>query len=298
MAAYFPPNYNQDGVYNEYDYTSMYQNTAPIDTSSFALRSGCTFSGDITAPSITLYDINGSLEFPDATEQTTAFTQAYIDLINNPLGLNTTHIKTTDITFVDNSIQDTALTTALINKISSNDITLTNTSYTAGTNMTSISNNTYCANLTCGNINTSYLSTLTSNAQTQLSTKASLTESQTLLGINTLSNPSNVYYGDGSNLSGIMQSSSESNIMKLDAQQTVTGINRFSNTSNVYYGRYYGDGTSLLLSNDVMYASIPQQVNSQKYFNNPLNIYYGDGSNLTGIVPASVMKCDTNNNST
>ena len=102
MAAYLPPNYNQDGVYNEFDYTSAYQNTTPIDTSLFALRSGCTFSGDITAPSITLYDVNGSLQFSDGSEQTTAFTQAYINLINNN---NTSHLNSIDITFADSTFQ-------------------------------------------------------------------------------------------------------------------------------------------------------------------------------------------------
>jgi hypothetical protein len=45
---------------------------------------------------------------------------------------------------------------------------LTNINYTSANNTTSISNNVFCASLTCGNINTSYLTSLTSNVQTQL----------------------------------------------------------------------------------------------------------------------------------
>ena len=67
MAEYPAPHYNQNQIYNEYDYTSTYTDSPQIDTTLFALRSGCTFSGDITVPSITLYDTQGSLKFSDAT---------------------------------------------------------------------------------------------------------------------------------------------------------------------------------------------------------------------------------------
>ncbi len=165
MAAYLPPNYNQDGVYNEFDYTSTYTTNAKVDTSLFLKRAGDTMQGDLTAPSITLYDVNGSLQFADASEQTKAFTQAYIDSINSSSIQNLT---TTDITFADNSVQSTAFTSILKSKLTGNNTDLTNINYTSANNTTSISNNVYCASLTCGNINTSYLTTLTSNVQTQI----------------------------------------------------------------------------------------------------------------------------------
>ena len=62
---------------------------------------------------------NVTEQIADATEQTTAFTQAYIDKING--SIDTTHLITTDITFGDNTFQDTALTTVLKNRINSND---------------------------------------------------------------------------------------------------------------------------------------------------------------------------------
>lgn len=62
--------------------------------------------------------------------------------------------------------------------------------------------------------------------------KASLTANQTISGVNTLSNASNVIYGNGSNLSGIVSFS---------ANQTLSGINTLSNPSNVFYG----DGSHL-----------------------------------------------------
>ena len=166
MAIYPAPHFNQGDVYNEFNYTNNTTDPQVIDTSIFIKNSGGTMSGLLNVPRINLYDSNFGLEFGDSTLQMTAFSQTYIDKINtnsNNQTFNNLAI-TNNLTFPDTTVQTTAFTTADNNAISK----LANLSYVPSTLTTSISNNTYLANLTCGNINTSYLTGLTSNVQTQL----------------------------------------------------------------------------------------------------------------------------------
>ena len=168
MAIYDPPNYNSSGTYNEFDYSNNIVDATTIDTTIVVHKSGDSMVGSLNVPSLNLYDVNGSLEFSDTTEQTTAFSQVYVDKITALESATTDHLNTIDITFSDNSVQSTAFTNNLKTKVNNNNTDLTNINYTSSNLTTSITNNVYCANLTCGNINTSYLTTLTSNVQTQL----------------------------------------------------------------------------------------------------------------------------------
>ena len=96
---------------------------------------------------------------------------------------------------------------------------MTNINYVSATNTTSITNNAYCETLTCGNINTSYLSTLTSNVQTQL---------------NSISIPTNT--------------------VTTDTVQTITGAKTFSTDINTT-GNILQNGFKLLpVGTVLMYA--------------------------------------------
>lgn len=89
MSLYDPPKYNNTGTYNEFDYSNNIVDATTIDTTVFVHKSGDSMVGGLNVPSLNIYDINGSLEFP---KQTTAFTQAYIDKING--FTDTTHLIT------------------------------------------------------------------------------------------------------------------------------------------------------------------------------------------------------------
>lgn len=235
MAVYDPPHYNVSGTYNEFDYSNNIVDATTIDTTIFVHKSGDSMVGSLNVPALNLYDVNGSLEFSDTTEQTTAFSQIYIDKITALESTTTDHLNTIDITFSDNSVQNTAFTNNLKTKVNNSNTALTNTTYTNSTLTTSISNNVYCANLTCGNINTSYLTTLTSNVQTQL---------------NNISVPVNM--------------------ATTDTTQTISGVKTFSSNLNTT-GNYLQNGSSLLpIGTILMYAgSIPPNLfvacNGQSY---------------------------------
>ena len=163
-----PPHINSSGIFNDMDY-NPYADATVDEVQDFAIfvqKSGDTMTGQLNVPNINLYDTTSVINFGDFSIQSTAFSQAYINRINSNTSNNTFNnlIVTNNITFPDSSIQTTAFTTADNNAISK----LANLSYNPSTLTTSISNNTYLANLTCGNINTSYLTGLTSNVQTQL----------------------------------------------------------------------------------------------------------------------------------
>ena len=198
MSAYDPPNFNQGDIYNEYDYTSTYQNNTAtkIDTTLFVQKSGSVMGGELSVPSLSLYNSNGSLNFPDGTHQTTAFSQSSIDLLNSS---NIVHLVTTDITFADSTKQTTAFLASDRTKTSACTTQLTNTTFDSVNNKTSISNNVYCGSLTCGNINTSYLTSLTSNAQAQINALNSVA----------------------------------ANTVTTDTVQTITGVKNFSGGINV-----------------------------------------------------------------
>ena len=136
---------------------------------------------------------------------------------------------------------------------------------------------------------------------TLIGTKASLTASQTISGVNLLNNVGNVFYGNGANLTNIV-TNVPVNTMKTDTAQTVTGSNVFTNTSNSFTGTHIGSGASLTgitatsLPSNVMYSDKTQITTGQNTFSNTANSYYGSGANLTGVVtsiPSTVMYNNT-----
>ena len=186
-----PPHINSSGIFNDMDY-NPYADATVDEVQDFAIfvqKSGDTMTGQLNVPNINLYDTTSVINFGDFSIQSTAFSQAYINRINSNTSNNTFNnlIVTNNITFPDSSIQTTAFTTADNNAISK----LANLSYNPSTLTTSISNNTYLANLTCGNINTSYLTGLTSNVQTQLNNASLTTGTQTITGAKTFSSDIN-----------------------------------------------------------------------------------------------------------
>ena len=116
---YDPPHYNSNFIFNEFDYNTdiITSNNETIDVVTLVQKSGDIMTGVLSIPSLNIYDANGSLEFADSTEQTTAFSQVYIDMINSASTFDTDHLDVIDIKFVDNSSQDTAFTTALKSKV-------------------------------------------------------------------------------------------------------------------------------------------------------------------------------------
>ena len=161
--------------------------------------------------------------------------------------------------------------TVLKNRINSNNTKLTNTTYTAGTNMTSISNNTYCASLTCGNINTSYLSTLTSNVQTQLNNAVSGSSVLTTLTGNSNGN----YF-----IPFLKTSSATSNTLYIDNTTTPLiynpSVGRLSTTELTIGSNNLAPG----MNSSLLYQSHPRNhkknEGSVKFVNNLLEYEFSD----------------------
>lgn len=135
-------------VYNRKDFKSDFENCCDDDNDSeFINRYGDNMVGSLTAPNIILSSTTNPLIFADGTIQSTAFnadSQILLDIkATIPTDLNTKitnlETKTTAISYIAQSL-----------------------------NRTTISNNCFITNLTCGNINTSHLSSTTSNLQNQI----------------------------------------------------------------------------------------------------------------------------------
>ena len=139
---------------------------------------------------------------------------------------------------------------------------------------------------------------------------------QTITGQKTFSSTSNVYYGSGANLTGIVQTL-PTNITYTDTLQTITGQKTFSNTANSYYGHgsnlsNVNSSKSSIITTGLGINQVVPLVNTQTAtpgnyqlniatdnnnnmrFNNTTgaltcNYYYGDGSNLSGLVSGVVL---------
>lgn len=107
-----------------------------------------------------------------------------------------------------------------------------------------------------------------------LATKASLSASQTISGINTMSNTSNTYFGNGANLTGVI-TTLPTNLMKTDVSQTITGLNSFTNNTS------FTDGGTNISSID----QLAQQFNiSNTNYNNTI-------TTITGLIPSVNLSC-------
>jgi len=142
-----------------------------------------------------------------------------------------------------------------------------------------------------------------------IAAKVSISGYQEITGQKLLSNTANVYYGNGSHLTGLATTTLPNTLMYTDEPQTVLGINAFTNSGNSYYG--YGANlsgvnslkSSIITSNTSINQIVPliniqtaasgnYQFNIGMYnnilFNNAtgaltVNKYYGDGSTLSNL---------------
>jgi hypothetical protein len=142
---------------------------------------------------------------------------------------------------------------------------------------------------------------------TLIGTKASLAEPQTISGVNTFSNTSNIYYGSGANLSNINSTKAAITLTNFGIDQVVPLVNtqtatagdyafniglaysnniRFNNsTGAMTVNKYYGDGSSL---SGVMKTNTTQTISGVNTFSNTSNIFYGSGANLTGVNTSTI----------
>ena len=145
------------------DLNPVYLNVEGDSMTGALICSTISANTGIYTPSL---DIGTNISFPDNSIQTTAFNATISNLdtvVNNKLKL------ANSLKFNDNTIQ----TTAFLNNIP--DVTtinakLTDISYESRFLKTTIANNCLINNLTCNNINTSHLSSTTSNLQSQITT--------------------------------------------------------------------------------------------------------------------------------
>lgn len=145
--------------------------------------------------------------------------------------------------------------------------------------------------------------------------------SQLIPATKTFSSESNVFYGDGSNLTGVA-AGAPANMVTTNTPQNVagvsdiTGVKRFSSGSNVFFGTTFTGGTfagthtgngagltSLPAPTNMVTTDTQQSTQNQnditgmKRFSNTSNTYFGDGGNLTGLSTSqipNVMATNTN----
>ena len=134
-------------VFNKKDYNN--NNTGyDDDDSMFINRNGDIMNGSLSMPYIVLTSSENPIHFLDGTYQNTAFNETNEIIVN-----------------MKSDISGCIFTTENLKTKT------TNISYSGSLlNKTTISNNCFITNLTCGNINTSHLSNTTSNLQSQLNT--------------------------------------------------------------------------------------------------------------------------------
>ena len=260
------------------------------------------FSNNIAIPNINgLLDINAttveaSTIVLNGTDISTPLTQVPINSTN----IAALQLATTGITYVP----ATDLTTIANNLTITGTLTTTPTLASQTYVNTQIANLVASAPLTLDTLNE--LATALGNdpnfattTATLIGTKASLTASQTLSGVNLMNNTGNVFYGNGANLTGIV-TAMPTNVMITNSatNQVVSGQSTFSNTSNSFSGSFIGSGaaltgiTSTSLPTDVMYLGNTQISTGQKTFSNTLNSFTGShtgsGAGLTGITSTSL----------
>ena len=172
-------------IYNDDNYTTPGESTQTnqtIDLSQYLRKSGDIMNGSLSAPDISIYN-GGNIEFQTSTGNK-LFTKDHItDIENNKNKLNnisSTFNNTTisnklsceKIVFADASEQVQAFNH--ITQIDTNSTKLTQVSYDNGLVKTTFNNSVLINNLTCNNFNTSYLTTIDSDVQTQINLKQNI----------------------------------------------------------------------------------------------------------------------------
>ena len=153
------------------DLNPVYLNVEGDSMTGALICSTISANTGIYTPSL---DIGTNISFPDNSIQTTAFDATILNLdtiVNNKLKL--AH----SLKFNDNTIQTTAFRNN-IPDVTTINTKLTDISYESRFLKTTIANNCLINNLTCNNINTSHLSSTTSNLQSQITASNSSLQTQ------------------------------------------------------------------------------------------------------------------------
>ena len=129
-----------------------------------------------------------------------------------------------------------------------------------------------------------------------IGTKASLTGNQTIYGINNFSNTSNVYYGDGTHLSGIIGSAGATGATGSSGLSGLPGINGTNGTNGINgtngatgangangtVGATGASGSNATLPTNIDYIDVVQTITANKTFNNS-SLIMNDGTiNMNG----------------
>jgi hypothetical protein len=184
MAYYDKPKSNSI-IYNDDNYISPGEftgNSDNIDLSEYLRKSGDIMNGSLSAPDISIYN-GGNIEFQTSTGNK-LFTKDHItDIENNKNKLNNIS-STFDNTTISNTLScDKIVFPNLteqvyafnhIKQIDLNSTKLTQVAYDNGLTKTTFNNNVLINNLTCNNFNTSYLTTIDSDVQTQINLKQNI----------------------------------------------------------------------------------------------------------------------------
>jgi len=136
-------------VFNKNDYI-INLSTIEDDDSNYINRMGDSMNGPLSMPYIILTMSENPIHFSDGTYQNTAFNETNEIIVN----------------------MKSDISGCIESNININD-KITNISYDDYLIKTTISNNCFITNLTCGNINTSHLSGTDENLQTQINSKES-----------------------------------------------------------------------------------------------------------------------------
>lgn len=204
-------------IYNKNNYkakTTVYNMDDYLNKNSLSTQ---IISGSLSAPSLT----TESLTFLNDTTQSSAFTQDHVDSINSLIDESA---KTTNISY-DDSLLKTSIsnncyienvsfgninvshlnntTSNLQTQINNTNIKLTKISYDSDLLKTSISNDCYIANATFGNFNSSYLTGMTSNIQSQINTLSSSGVNSTLTEITYDSNTKTTSIANNTNINNL-----------------------------------------------------------------------------------------------
>jgi hypothetical protein len=188
MASYLQPDEFTSVVFNESDYLTTAKELANVGVDkNYVRRDGDTMTGSLHVPSLT----TSQLAFPGST-QTQAFTdvlQELLQTVNTRTqhiwvnGDNNTEISTVCVNtlkFIDdsNQTQTKAFSDTDRSLIEINTNKLTKVTYDANLLKTSVSGSLYASTFSCGNFNTSYLTTLSSDVESRITSALSKTQHQ------------------------------------------------------------------------------------------------------------------------
>lgn len=177
--------FNEQDVNQNGELTEDMKEYIETELDDYVRKTGDEMTGGLILPTLQLTNSGNQIQFSDLTYQRSAFTRELNTALNETINKTTfmsasiSDILTTfesDVLLNNKKLlflsgeQNYPYTNEERNMNLSSNTKLTNTTYNAGLLKTSISNNLYAENLTCGNINTSHLNGTTSNLQQQLNT--------------------------------------------------------------------------------------------------------------------------------